>query len=67
MKYKNYQEVLQAKDSLGAIKEYLKDKGMTYEEFLKTEEAMEARAKAAKWRFTSPEPFLPIKNDSTKK
>ena len=66
-KYKNYQEVLQAKDYLSAMKEYLKDKGMTLEEFAGTEEAMEARAKAAKWRFTSPEPFLPIKNDSTKK
>ena len=66
MKYKNYQEVLQAENSLEAMKEYLKDKEMTLEQFAGTEEAMQARIEAARWRFTSPEPFLPPKEKLSK-
>ena len=67
MKYKNYQEVLKAPDYIGAMKQYLKDIGMTHDEWSVSEEARKASAEAARWRFTSPDPFLPLKKkDSTK-
>ena len=68
MKYKNYQEVLKAPDCIGALKEYLKDKGMTQEEFRNSEERREAQIKAARDRFTRPPLKTPkAQNDSTKK
>ena len=54
MKYKNYEEVLKAKDYISAMKEYLKDKGMTLAEFSATEESRLAGMRAAKFRFSGP-------------
>ena len=60
---KTWEEVLHSQNPLGEMKKFLEEKGMTYGEFTKTDEWMEAYRKAAEWRFTSPDPFLPREND----
>ncbi len=54
MKYKTFEEVLNAEDSLGAFKEYLAERRMSQAEFMSSKEGIEARAKAAKFRFGGP-------------
>ena len=67
MKYKNYEEVLKAEDCISALKEYLKDKGMTLAEFSTTEESRLAEMRAAKFRFSGPMYYTVVNSNSNMK
>ena len=59
---KTWKEILKIKDITDFKLEkekMLAEKGMTYGQFVGTQEWKEAYREAAEYRFTSPEPFLP--------
>lgn len=61
---KSYAEIMKnlgkirPEESLKQLNEMLTEKGMTFSQFLNTEEGKEARRMADEQRFTSPDPFL---------